>query len=204
VQSLFYLKPPFRARRRIDDVAFLDGLIRHEASGSLSDTPALDAHLIDDVREKGGRIANMLLLLRYPQAYERVVGDVLSITRTGTPAYEPADKSTTQALQLSHSDGAPSGDGREFTVSLFVSRTLCLENSRLYLSQEFTNLVARALTLIEKRSEQALEVGPHRHRDGAWRVAVETSDKVVELLDALLEHCIVIRLIDLRHGDSFR
>lgn len=65
MESLFGLEPFFRARRRVDDVNFLDGLIHQEASVPLSDTPTLDAHLTDDVREKRGVVSNVLLLLRH-------------------------------------------------------------------------------------------------------------------------------------------
>ena len=78
--------------------------------------------------------------------------------------------------------------------------TLRLKDARLNLAQELANLVGRALMLVQQGADQTLEIRAYRHRDGARRITVESRDKFVQRLDALLYGGVIARIRNILHA----
>jgi hypothetical protein len=60
-----------------------------------------------------------------------------------------------------------------------LGRTLRLKDARLDLAQKLANLFGRALVLVQQGADQALEISPHCHRNGARWIAVESRDELI-------------------------
>lgn len=78
--------------------------------------------------------------------------------------------------------------------------TLRLKDARLDLAQELANLVGRALMLVQQGADQPLEIRAHRDRNGARWITVESRDKLVYGLEALLYGGVIAIIRNILHS----